>query len=151
MAGMNEHNRDGLLNQKHFEGYVERSLNGDLSSLQSTYFSNDKPSGGFWVAVENQTNTIQGMIGCQRLDESTCELRRMSVVKQHLRKGVAKMLLEKFLDHARLQGFSKVYLNCWPHQKEAISLYCKHGFEITQERQVGNYGVKIVDLWKTLS
>ena len=61
--------------EEDFEAYTRESLKADLSDIQGHYM--DRPGSCFWVATVK--GSVVGMVGIQRRDSHTGELRRMGV------------------------------------------------------------------------
>jgi len=87
-----------------------------------------KPDVTFWTAWEN--GELLGCGALKELDHEHGEVKSMRTASQHLRKGVAKRLLEYILDEARRRGYRRISLETGS-QKEfepAHKLYAASGF-----------------------
>jgi putative acetyltransferase len=96
----------------------------DLDDIEQSYFAR----GGAFSVLETQDGTIIGAYGLYRMDEHTCELRKMYLHADYRGKGLGKRLLEDALAQARDRGFTKVVLETASVLKEAIALYQSYGF-----------------------
>lgn len=63
------------------------------------------------------------------------EVKRMYVLESHRGKGIAGLILAELEQWAAELGYSKSILETGKRQPEAIALYKKHGYQITE-----NYG-----------
>lgn len=99
------------------------STDKDLDAIEAYYFSNN----GYFGVVE-VADAIVASVGLYRLDEKTCELRKMYCHPQHRGRGLGKSLLEFALAKARELGYQRVTLETASALKEAIGLYIKYGF-----------------------
>jgi GNAT superfamily N-acetyltransferase len=85
------------------------------------------PDGAFLLArVDGEP---AGCGGLARLDGTTGEIRRMYVVPEARRKGIARAILDALLEHARGLGYARVRLETGDKQYEAVALYERAGFE----------------------
>lgn len=119
--------------EREIESYIEDTLAGDLSDIPGNYIN--RPSSNFWI-VEAGGQVI-GMVGLQRRDTATCEVRRMAVDRRWRRKGIGRSLLETAEDFARSQGFESMVLSTITPLQPAISLYEGAGFGLTGQGQYG--------------
>lgn len=95
----------------------------DLDSIEESYFSNN----GFFGVIEVES-VIVATVGLHRVDENTCELRKMYSLPSQRGKGLGKRILEFALSKAKELGYSRVVLETASPLKEAIGLYRKYGF-----------------------
>ena len=84
------------------------------------------PAGAFLVGYEGETAICCG--GIKRLDERTCELKRMYVVPQARGHGVARALLGALESRARDLGYTVARLDTGPRQPAAQHLYEVNGY-----------------------
>lgn len=83
-------------------------------------YNNDKPTG----------------CGCLRaIDKDTAEIKRMYVLPSERKKGIAGLVLAELETWAKELGYRQVILETGDRLTEAIHLYQKHGYNITD-----NYG-----------
>jgi N-acetylglutamate synthase-like GNAT family acetyltransferase len=57
------------------------------------------------------------------------ELAKMSIHKDYQGKGISKLLMDRCIDTAKIQGVSGLYLYSSTKLKTALSLYEKYGFK----------------------
>jgi GNAT superfamily N-acetyltransferase len=88
------------------------------------------PEGALLVAEKDRQ--IAGCVALRRLDETTCEMKRMFVSPNFHGQGIGLLLGESILEEARRIGYSRMMLDTGPAQREAQSLYRRLGFEETE-------------------
>ena len=89
-----------------------------------------KPEGRLYIVLDGAYPA--GCIGFRKLDENSCEMKRLYVRKAYRRQGIAKKLVEMILKDAEEAGYREMYLDTLPQLKDAIRLYEHSGFEITE-------------------
>jgi putative acetyltransferase len=99
------------------------STDRDLDDLEGNYLNR---GGYFWVIEDS--GQIVATVGIYRMDETTCELRKMYVLPSQRGQGLGKKLLEFSLQKARDAGYRKMILETATALVEAIALYKKYGF-----------------------
>lgn len=123
-----------------FSRYIQTCLHTDLDNVESTYLCQKKSH--MWVAELNEK--IIGMVALVPLDdhedsfekrrETVGRLRRMAVLPEFRRLGVARKLLDELLNHAREIGYKQVVLLTTSAQQAALNFYPKHGFQLVSKR-----------------
>lgn len=100
-----------------------------------------------FYALYNKTNTLKQVlvlyedshaIACgaiRQLDEKKMEVKRMFVLPEFRKKGLASMVLSALENWAKELGYQTCVLETGKKQPEAIALYEKAGY-----RQIPNYG-----------
>lgn len=83
-------------------------------------------AGVFLVAYNGETPVGCGAL--RSLDAATVEIKRMFVVPEGRRRGIARALLRALLEQARALGRTRVVLQTSFRQSEAITLYEQEGF-----------------------
>jgi GNAT superfamily N-acetyltransferase len=71
-------------------------------------------------------------IGCggyQRIDDESCEMKRLFVAPTARGRGAGRALAQELISRARAAGYTAMYLDTSIRQAEAISLYRDLGFE----------------------
>lgn len=105
--------------------YVRRYGGEDASPTGPGEFG--PPGGTFLVVYRDGTAVACG--GLRRLDDETCELKRMYVIDGARRSGVGRRLLAA-LEAAAIQlGYRVVKLETGNAQPEALGLYTSAGYE----------------------
>jgi putative acetyltransferase len=87
-----------------------------------------QPEITFWTAWENGE-----LVGCgalKELDREQAEIKSMRTASRHVRKGVAKALLDYMIDEARRRGYRRLSLETGSMEafEPARQLYARAGF-----------------------
>lgn len=93
----------------------------DLSGLRG-------PDVTVWTVRDK--GIVAGIGALKRLDRDAGELKSMRTHPDHLRKGVAALLLDTIIDHARVAGLRRLSLETGsgPAFDPALTLYRRRGF-----------------------
>ncbi|MED4228025.1 GNAT family N-acetyltransferase [Neobacillus cucumis] len=88
-----------------------------------------RPEITFWSAWEGQD-----LLGCgalKELDQQHGEIKSMRTSSQHLRKGVAKRMLQHIIDEAKRRGYQRLSLETGSMAafEPAKNLYARFGFQ----------------------
>ena len=103
------------------------SFGNELDHLESFY-----SGGALLVGYENGTPV--GCIAIRKIDEKTCEAKRLFIKPEYRGKGYARILLESMLSKARELGFVTVSLTTKPSvMPVAYGLYKRMGFRELSE------------------
>jgi putative acetyltransferase len=109
------------------------TLDSDILAVEEIYNKSDR--GCFWVAESIDDNNIQrqkivGTTAVRNLKqfESTCELKRMYVLKEFRQLGLGQNLLDIAIDFAKSVGYSRMVLDSSKMLHVARALYLKKGF-----------------------
>lgn len=81
-----------------------------------------------------QDNSACGCGAFRKLDETTCEMKRLFVDPSIRAKGAGRMLASALIDQARGHGYQRMRLDTLPSMLSAIRLYESLGF-----RRIGRY------------
>ena len=90
------------------------------------------PGGAFLVGFDDGRPICGG--GLKRLEPGVVEIKRMYVVPEARRRGVARELLAALEDTARRLGYERARLDTGPKQPDAERLYRAAGY-----REIGNF------------
>ena len=107
-------------------------LDSDLLQIEKHYSKSD--GGSFWVtemsSKNNSYSEIVATIAIRNLKhlESTCELKRMYVLKRFRRIGIGRRMLNIATDFARNAGYSRIVLDSSKNLDAARALYLNAGF-----------------------
>lgn len=96
----------------------------EMDNIQANYFEN---GGIFLVTTENGRMIGTGAI--RRMDEQTCELKRLWLLTGYHGRGLGYRMMQELLKFARGKGYERVWLETDPvYQKRAIEFYKRLGF-----------------------
>lgn len=95
----------------------------ELAGLPGSY---GPPDGVLLLAGEAGISV--GCVGAQRLDEESCEMKRLFVAPVARGSGAGRALAEAVIARARDLGYRRMYLDTSVRQTEAIGLYRSLGF-----------------------
>lgn len=84
------------------------------------------PRGALLVAEED--GEIGGCVALRELGKDACEMKRMFVSSELHGRGVGLALARAIIERAKELGYSKMFLDTGPAQREAQGLYRKCGF-----------------------
>jgi putative acetyltransferase len=105
--------------------YDPQSTDRDLDNIEDSYANNF----GIFDVVVNPDGTIIASTGLFRVNKTTCELRKMYLLKEYRGMGLGKFLLDHSIGAAERLGYKKIVLETASVLKEAIGLYEKYGFK----------------------
>lgn len=82
-----------------------------------------------------------GCIALRKLEEKTCEMKRLFVREDFRGAGIGKILIEKLIAEAREIGYKKMRLDTFPPKmSKAVELYKSYGFYETKPYYYNPYG-----------
>jgi len=96
----------------------------ELVSLPGKY---SKPEGNLLLAFYNDQPA--GCVALKKIDEHTCEMKRMFVYPEFHGKGIGYALAKAIIDEAKKMGYSNMKLDTSIRQIEAQKLYQGFGFK----------------------
>jgi GNAT superfamily N-acetyltransferase len=85
------------------------------------------PPGGAFVVIYKDEVALAGG-GLKRLDDATCEIKRMYVLPEARGRGLGKLLLEALEAEARRLGYAIARLDTGPEQPGAQRMYERAGY-----------------------
>lgn len=100
----------------------------DITDIKKYYMDNN----GDFEVIEFKGNII-GSYGVYRIDEDTCELRKMYLNKKFQSLGLGNIMMENSLKLAKALGYKRVTLQTNSVLYKALKLYEKYGFEELKE------------------
>jgi GNAT superfamily N-acetyltransferase len=109
------------------------TLDSDILAIEEIYNKSDR--GCFWVAesIDDNNTRRQKIVGTTAVRnlkqfQSTCELKRMYVLKEYRQLGLGQKLLDIAIDFAKSVGYSRMVLDSSKMLHLARALYLKKGF-----------------------
>jgi len=75
------------------------------------------------------------IVGCsavKRIDQNTCEFKRLYVLPGFRKKGIGKTLARTAIDEAKRMGYKTMQLSTVPSMKPAIAIYNALGFRLIE-------------------
>ena len=96
----------------------------DLKDICKSYHE----SGGAFFVLEGSDVGIVGSYGLYKLDERTCELRKMYLRADYRSRGWGRQMMQRAIDEARGLDFTRIILETASVLTEAIALYERFGF-----------------------
>lgn len=111
-----------------FSSYLDMQSYGEELASPGRWYS--PPDGRLYVAIDDGVSA--GCIGLKRLDGKGCEMKRLYVRPRFRGRGHARRLCERIIADAVGMGFRFMYLDTLPFLTEAVALYERLGFELTE-------------------
>lgn len=102
-----------------------QSFEAELADLPGKYAP---PIGGLFLAVIDEKNA--GCIALRKLDNETCEMKRLFVREAFRGSGLGRTLIEKIIAEAKNIGYKRIRLDTLPDKMpKAVELYNSYGFQ----------------------
>lgn len=125
--------------------YADKSLDAMFESFQNQ---------GAQYFVVSKNNRLLGGAGIAPLngaDNDICELQKMYFLKEARGHGYGELMMQRCLDFARAQGYTKCYIETMPYMAAAQKLYIRSGFQKI-DQPLGDTGHYSCTVWflKTL-
>ena len=95
----------------------------DVSDINKYYFSNNG-----WFQVVEKDNKIVGSVCIYKINDTTCELRKMYLLNEHQGIGIGKELLKNALTAAKKLNYNTITLQTNSLLIKALPLYEQYGF-----------------------
>lgn len=107
-----------------FKEYLEiQNYDEELEHLENKY---GLPYGRLYLAYYEEK--LAGCIGLRKIDELSCEMKRLYVRPQFRGKHIGDYLVKQIVEDAKLIGYSHMMLDTLPFLKSAMHMYKKYGF-----------------------
>lgn len=107
------------------EYFDQKDFEEELESLPGKYA---KPNGRLLLALFD--GEPAGCVALRKIDDQTCEMKRMFVHTKFHGKGIGRALSGKLINEARLIGYQIIRLDTSFRQIEAQKLYQSIGFNV---------------------
>jgi putative acetyltransferase len=96
----------------------------ELAELPGRY---EPPSGRLLLAY--QDDAPAGCVGLRKLDDETCEMKRLFIRPEFRQHGLGRVLVQRLIDEAKRIGYKRMRLDTVPGKMDpAIRLYEQLGF-----------------------
>jgi len=80
------------------------------------------------ILTAREAEGIAGCIALRRVDDQTCEMKRL-YIRPHFRgRGIGRRLVQAIIDVARARGYARMRLDTLPSMGDAMRLYESFGF-----------------------
>jgi GNAT superfamily N-acetyltransferase len=120
--------------------YEDRT--GSMHTDSATSAEEMSPPGGGFLLMRIAGDAV-GCGGLKRLDDATCEIKRMYLAPQWRGRGLSRVLLDALEQHARELGYARARLDTGDRQHSAAALY-----EGARYRRIPDYnGNRLARLW----
>ena len=104
--------------------YEARGQLHDMDDIQQNYFDN---TGIFLVMTDN--DQIIGTGAIRKIDNDTCELKRLWLLFDYHGQGLGYRMMQELLSFARRKGYARIRLETdRDHQTRAFEFYKRLGF-----------------------
>lgn len=111
-------------NDNHFAKYLElQQYDKELDHLDEKY---GLPNGRLYLVKFDQEPA--GCIALRKIDEATCEMKRLYVRPKYRGLGLADKLIQRLIADAKEIGYQAMLLDTLPFLEAAVHLYKKLGF-----------------------
>lgn len=111
-------------NDESFKEYLDiQNYDEELRHLETKY---GLPDGRLYLIYCDEK--LAGCIGLRKIDNQTCEMKRLYIRPEFRGKKLGSILVEKIITDAREIGYSYMLLDTLPFLQKAIHMYKKFGF-----------------------
>ena len=108
-----------------FQAYLDlQNYDDELQHLEHKY---GMPEGRLYLALAD--GAPAGCIGLRKIDDTSCELKRLYVRPSFRGQGLSRVLMDRILADARAIGYKVMLLDTLPFLQTALRLYKAYGFE----------------------
>lgn len=107
-----------------FKKYLEvQNYEEELQQLNIKY---GQPDGRLYIVYSGEK--LAGCIGLKKMDELSCEMKRLYVRPEFRGLHIGKYLIQHIIDDAREIGYKHMFLDTFPFLRSAIQIYERFGF-----------------------
>ena len=120
----NEYTNMIIENDKQFEEYLKlQNYEEELNNLNYKY---GRPMGRLYLLYYE--DNLAGCIALKKIDNKTCEMKRLYVRKQYQNLKLGRYLVDYIIRDARNIGYRYILLDTFPFLTRAIEMYKNRGF-----------------------
>ena len=120
-----------------------QNVDGEFRDFEKMY---SKPKGCFLITL-TEKEVIAGGVGLRILTTDICEMKRLFVYPEYVKKGIGKKLCLELIVQAKSMGYKKMRLDTLARLEAANKLYKKLGFyEIEPYRENPDPTAKFMEL-----
>ncbi|MCL2368575.1 MAG: GNAT family N-acetyltransferase [Oscillospiraceae bacterium] len=110
--------------EHNFQEYLDlQAYDDEIDNLSEKY---GLPSGRLYIAYLDKQ--VSGCIALRRIDDTTCEMKRLYVRPAFRGHNIGAALVETIVRDAKESGYQSMLLDSLPALKQAIALYERVGF-----------------------
>ena len=102
---------------------IMQNYDEELNCLETKY---GLPDGRLYLAYDG--GQLAGCIGLKRIDQQSCEMKRLYVKPKFRGKHIGDILVGQIIEDAREIGYARMLLDTLPFLQSAVCLYRKWGF-----------------------
>lgn len=111
-------------NDESFKKYLDiQNYDKEIEHLETKY---GIPDGRLYLIYYDDESA--GCIGLRKIDDQTCEMKRLYIRLEFRGKKLGNILVEKIIADAKEIGYSYMLLDTLPFLESAIHIYKKFGF-----------------------
>jgi peptidyl-dipeptidase Dcp len=96
-----------------------------------------------WICEHD--NKIIGFLLLMHRENNTAQLRYFYIEPEYRGIGLGKKLMQLYMDFLKEKGYQSSYLWTTHELHSAASLYKKHGFQLTEEKQSTDFGKPLTE------
>lgn len=113
-----------IKNDETFKKYLElQNYDKEIENLEEKY---GLPFGRIYILFYDEE--VAGCVGLKKIDEKSCELKRLYVRDKFRGKKLGEELVKKIIQDAKEIGYKNILLDTLPFLDRAIMLYKKYNF-----------------------
>lgn len=128
-ALFSEYTRMLVEGDSHFKVYLDmQNYDEELEHLEDKY---GEPDGRLYIALSE--GKPAGCIALRKIDEESCELKRLYVRPEFRGQHLGELLANKIIEDARIIGYKQILLDTLPFLESAIYIYKKLGFTVIEK------------------